>query len=94
MSERFEWDPRKAWRNHRKHGVSFGEAMTAFEDPHARVFDDPDHSLDEYREILVGCSSFGRLLVVCFTERGAGIRLVSARRATRRERQLHEENLG
>jgi uncharacterized protein len=87
----FEWDPRKAVLNLAKHGVSFDEAVTAFGDPLARIVDDPYHSVDEQRFILLGQSDRRRLLVVMFTERGEAIRLISARRATPRERRSHEE---
>lgn len=88
----FEWDPRKARSNLKKHGVSFAEALTAFSDPAARIFDDPDHSLDERREIIIGHSRRSRLLVVGFTERIGRVRIINARRASRAERQRHEEN--
>lgn len=87
----FQWDPSKARSNERKHGVSFEEAKTAFCDPLARIFDDPDHSATEQREILIGHSLRRRLLVVCFTERGVTIRIFSARTATGRERRDYEE---
>ncbi|HEY0996222.1 MAG TPA: BrnT family toxin [Gemmatimonadaceae bacterium] len=85
---RFEWDPRKAAANVRKHGVSFAEAKTAFADDHARVRDDPDHSSDEERFVLLGLSAWLRLLVVVhvYRESDAAIRIVSARRATPSER--------
>ena len=88
---RFEWDPRKAEANLRKHGVSFEEAVSAFKDPFAHIFSDPDHSAVEEREVLVGHSATGRLLVVCFTERGGSLRLFSVRQATRHERRGYEE---
>lgn len=87
----FEWDPRKALLNFAKHAVSFEEAVTAFGDPLARIADDPHHSPREQRFILLGQSDRRRLLVVVFTERGEAIRLISARRATPRERRSHEE---
>ena len=62
----FEWDDDKAATNELKHGVAFSEATTAFADPLAAIFSDPDHSTNEDREILVGCSEQGRLLVVSF----------------------------
>jgi uncharacterized DUF497 family protein len=86
----FEWDPRKAVLNLAKHGISFDEAVTTFGDPLARMIDDPDHSVSEERSILLGQSERGRLLVVLFTERRGSIRLISARRATPRERRWHE----
>ena len=87
----FEWDPRKAAANLRKHRVSFEGALTAFRDPLAKIHSDPDHSVGERREILVGHSAQGRLLIVAFTERRKRVRLFSARLATRRERQDYEE---
>ncbi len=88
----FEWDPRKAGSNLRKHGVSFAEALTVFSDPAARIFDDPDHSVDERREIIIGYSRRPRLLVVGFTERVGRVRIITARRASRAETKRHEEN--
>ena len=87
---RFEWDPEKAKQNLKKHGVSFEEALTVFYDPLSATFDDPDHSVDEYREITVGSSSRERLLVVAHTEREESIRIISARPATAHERKKHE----
>ena len=93
MILRFEWDPQKAATNFTKHGVSFEEALTVFSDPLARIFDDEEHSSEEPREIIIGHSSKQRLLLVCFTARGTAIRLFSARRATKRERQDYEESV-
>ncbi|HEX7956909.1 MAG TPA: BrnT family toxin [Pyrinomonadaceae bacterium] len=91
----FEWDKAKAAANVKKHKVTFDEASTVFGDPLARIFDDPEHSAEERREIIVGHSILGRLLLVCFTEReGDLIRIFSAREATRKERQDYEENAG
>lgn len=87
---RFEWDGRKAAANLKKHRVAFEEAVTVFYDPLAATFGDPDHSHAESRLITVGHSSRGRLLVVCHVERDAATRLISARRATARERARHE----
>ena len=87
----FEWDPRKAALNLAKHKVSFEEAVTAFGDPLGQIIDDPRHSADEERFVLLGRSGRRRLLVVMFTERGEAIRLISARSATPRERRKHEE---
>ena len=92
MSLKFEWNVAKAAENRQRHGVSFGEALTVFMDPLARVFDDPDHSSEESREIIIGHSAKNRLLVVSFTER-ANLRIISARRASRRERERYEESL-
>lgn len=88
----FEWDDGKAAANERKHGASFPEAATAFADPLATLFPDPDHSDGEEREILVGYSERGRLLIVSFTERPPNLRIISARVATPAERRNHEEN--
>jgi uncharacterized DUF497 family protein len=88
---RFEWDDRKARSNRAKHGVSFEEAQTVFFDEQALLIDDPDHSNDEDRFILLGLSSRLRTLVVCHCYREAGdvIRFVSARKANRFERALY-----
>ena len=93
MNPVFEWDARKAAANSRKHGVTFPEAITVFADLLAKIFDDPDHSLSERREIIIGQSSRGRLLLVSFTDRGDRIRIISARTVTRRERKAHEEDI-
>ena len=90
----FEWDEKKADGNRRKHGVSFEEAATVFGDPLAAIFDDQEHSADEEREIIVGHSERGRLLLVSFTVRGEAIRLISARKATKQERRDYEEKPG
>src|SRR5256885_14452545 len=92
MAMEFEWDDAKAASNERKHRVSFPEAATAFADPVAAIFPDPDHSDDEVREILAGYSERGRLLIVSFTERPPNIRIISARVATPAERRNHEDN--
>jgi len=89
---RFEWDGRKANDNLARHGVSFGEALTVFGDPLGRITDDPRHSEAEERFVLLGQSAQRRMLVVMFTERGDAIRLISARRAARRERRRYEED--
>ena len=92
MDADFEWDPRKATDNRRKHGVPFEEAVAAFADTLSVTVPDPDHSgAGEERYILVGRSAEGRLLVVSYAERGAAIRIISARPATRRERTQYEE---
>ena len=87
---RFEWSRDKAASNLVKHGISFDEAVTVFYDPLAATFEDPDHSKAERRLITVGYSSRNRLLVVCHADRRGRVRLISARRATRRERNRHE----
>ena len=86
-----EWDPKKAAINLRNHKVSFEEAATALEDDLSLTGDDPDHSIDEARRITFGASRVGRLLVVSHTERGEHIRIISARLATKLERNLYEE---
>ncbi|WP_213807673.1 BrnT family toxin [Granulicella sp. dw_53] len=87
----FEWDVEKAASNVQKHGVSFEEAASVFGDEAARVYADPDHGDDESRFLLVGESGLGRLLVVASVERGERVRLISARRVTKRERRDYEE---
>lgn len=84
---RFEWDERKASANESKHGVSLQEARSVFFDERARLIDDPEHSEDEERFILIGISSSLRLLVVCHCYRSEAsvIRIISARKATARE---------
>lgn len=94
MNLRFEWDDDKARANLKKHNVTFQEATTVFADVLARIFDDEAHSVDEHREIIIGHSVGNRLLLVCFTERADGVRIFSARLATRKERKDYEENTG
>jgi uncharacterized DUF497 family protein len=92
MDSQFQWDPTKAASNLGKHGVDFLEAATVFGDPFAIEYDDPDHSLDEERKIILGYSNLGKLLVICFTHRtGQIIRIFSARPATKQERTRYEE---
>ena len=93
MNLKFEWDRKKATSNLSRHRVSFEEALTAFSDPLARIFDDEDHSIKEQREIIIGHSAQSRSLVVCFTAQGESVRIFSARTATRRERKDYEENV-
>jgi uncharacterized DUF497 family protein len=90
MDIQFQWDARKAARNVRKHRVTFAEAATVFRDPLAFIFDDEDHSEEEYREIIIGRSIRQQLVVVSFTERGDVIRIISARKANREERGDYE----
>ena len=85
----FTWDQKKATSNRRKHEIRFEEATNVFSDRHASIFDDPAHSVLEHR-VIVGMSQ-NRLLLVSFTERQGIIRIISARRATARERKHHEE---
>ncbi len=89
---RFEWDTDKAGRNISKHGVSFEEASGVFDDPLFLTFADPDHSsVGEKRCLIIGESLQRRLLLVSYTERGGSVRIISARKATRRERRVYEE---
>ena len=88
----FEWDKQKNDVNQKKHGVSFAEAKTAFTDPFARLIADPDHSCDEDRFILLGASIQSRLLVVCHCMRmDDAIRIISARKAVKPERDIYED---
>jgi len=88
----FEWDPQKAEVNIEKHGVSFEEASTVFRDTLSLTIDDPLHSTGEVRMVQIGISHKNRLLVVVHTERGDNIRIISARKATRKERNNYESN--
>ena len=87
----FAWDRRKARSNLVKHGVSFEEAQTVFLDESARLIDDPDHSAEEERFVLVGYSFQARCLIVshCYREPDSVIRLISARRATAQEEEVY-----
>ncbi len=88
---RFEWDLRKEKLSLRKHRVSFEEAATALLDQLSATAPDPDHSGSEDRFVTFGLSSKGRLLVISHAERGESIRIISARPATKQERQIYEE---
>lgn len=90
MGYEFEWNPRKSASNRRKHGVTFEEAATAFADPRSLNQFDPDHSIDEDRFLLMGKSRLDRILVVSYTDRPPRVRIISARLATRRERNQYE----
>ena len=94
MGIRFIWDAEKARSNRRKHGVSIEEVLTVFGDPLARIHDDPQHSDGERREIIVGHSSRGRLLLVSFTERHGAVRLIGSQGVTRHEREGYEKARG
>jgi uncharacterized protein len=91
----FEWNPLKAEANERKHGISFEEAESAFYDDYARLIPDPDHSIGEERFLLLGVSEMSRLLVVIhlYKQNNRLIRIISARPATKPERQQYEEFL-
>ncbi len=89
----FEWDLRKARSNLVKHGVAFEEASTIFGDPLSLTIPDPEHSLAEKRYVTMGRAFNAKLLVVVQTDRGDNIRIISARRASRRERKFYEETI-
>lgn len=88
---KFEWDPKKATANVKKHGVTFQEAATIFGDPLAITFNDPDHSMSENRYITFGLSLQKRLIVVSHTERIDRTRIINARLMDRKERRIYEE---
>jgi len=89
----FEWDVQKARSNLSKHGVSFEAASTVFSDLASLTIPDPDHSLTERRYITMGRAFNGKLLVVVHTVRGDNVRVISARRASRKERKSYEEDV-
>lgn len=91
MGLTFEWDTGKALENERKHGVSFAEASSCFGDVRSLTIADPDHSEAEDRYVVLGMSHTGRLLAIVHTERGANIRIISARPVTRREAEAYSE---
>lgn len=88
----YEWNPRKAEANRRKHGVSFEEAASVFQDADALTFQDPDHLDEEPREITIGISTQGRVLFLSHCDRGERIRIISARKATPKERKQYAED--
>ena len=90
-SIRFEWDPKKAQANLRKHKVSFEDAQSVFSDERALLIDDPDHSEEEDRFVLLGLSQSLRLLVVvhCYRAEGRAIRIISARKADADEQSIY-----
>jgi hypothetical protein len=88
---RFEWDPNKAAKNLRRHKVSFDEAATVFDDPMFITIVDEEHSVDEERYITIGLSTPGRLLVVGHTDRNGKIRIINARKATKKEAKFYAE---
>jgi len=92
---RFAWDERKNRANRAKHGVWFEEAQSVFDDPRARMFHDPEHSEDEERFLLLGMSSAERVLVVvhCYREAESLVRIISARKATKKEVRAYEERI-
>jgi len=88
---RFEWDEKKYKLNQKKHGISFLEAQTVFSDENGLLLDDPDHSLEEERYVILGMSSKLRLLVISHTYRREDliVRIISARKATRMEQRQY-----
>jgi hypothetical protein len=87
----FEWDPEKAAANVKRRRIAFSEAASVLEDPLSTTFPDEVHSEEETRFLTIGASHRGRVLVVAHTERDDNIRIISARRATRREREFYEQ---
>jgi uncharacterized DUF497 family protein len=90
----FEWDARKAAANFRKHGVTFEDGASVFFDPLAITYPDPDHSLEEHREVTLGYTMKKEMVFVSHCERGERVRIISARPATRTERRQYEEGIG
>jgi hypothetical protein len=90
----YEWDPGKPARNQRKHGVSFVEARSVFLDPMPLTFDDPDHSEEEHREITIGVPAKERVLFVSHCMRGEQMRIISARKAQKKEIEQCAEGIG
>ena len=88
----FIWDKNKAKLNLVKHNLSFEEAATVFADPLAFVFDDVEHTRKEQRALIIGHTSKNKVIIVSFTERDQHIRIISARKATKKEKQDYEEN--
>lgn len=88
----FEWDEEKAAFNLEKHGISFEEASSVFDNPFALIISDSDHSEDEFREIIIGHSAQWKVLFVSFTQRQTALRIISARRATPKEQKAYEQN--
>ena len=89
----FEWEENKNQINQRKHGISFEEAQAVFEDEHAILFDDPDHSESEERFLLIGLDRKTRVCIVshCYRDTDGTIRIISARKATKLERSVYDE---
>ena len=89
----FEWDPKKATKNEKKHSISFSEATTVLSDPLELTISDPDHSSGEFRFLSIGKSKLENLLVVSYTESQHNkIRIISAKKATRQEQRHYEQN--
>jgi len=92
MHMNYQWDPAKATANVKKHGVEFADAVGVFDDPGALTIEDPD-SEEEQRFLAIGLDVLGRLIVVAFTYRGDDLRLISARKATRKEMSIYEKRI-
>jgi hypothetical protein len=92
MTLKFEWDENKSRENLKNHKISFGEAITVFNDSFSVTISDPDHSEKEHRFIDIGTSATGRILVVVYTEKKGKVRIITCRKATRRERRVYEED--
>lgn len=92
---RFEWDENKNRINQQKHGISFEEASTVFYDDYAVLFDDPDHSEEEERFLIIGITSKEKVCIVshCYRSSDQKIRIISARKATKPEQKIYLENL-
>lgn len=92
---RFEWDEKKNKQNRSKHGIWFEEAQSVFDDGNGRMFLDSEHSDDEDRFVLIGMNSSVRILVVvhCYRESDSIVRIISARKATKREIKFYEEGI-
>jgi len=87
----FEWDEKKANENLKRHNISFDEAKTVFNDPFSITIYDPDHSATEHRYIDIGLSSKGKLIVVSYVERDKNTRIISSRKATKKEQRHYEK---
>lgn len=88
----FEWNPQKAEINSQKHGVDFEEAATVFGDYFSLTYPDREHSINEHRYIMIGISNKNRVLIISHAQRGETIRIISARTATKRERNFYESS--
>ena len=92
MASETPTNPAKAAANVKNHQIDFREAATVFDDPLSTTFPDADHSTSERRFLIIGASAYGRVLVVSYTEETESVRIISARRATQRERRFYEED--
>ena len=90
----FEWDARKAAANLKKHGLTFEDGSSVFFDPLAITYPDPDHSLEERREVTVGYTMKNEMVFISHCERGERMRIISVRPATRSEQRQYEEGIG